>query len=117
MKYKLPKFLTEKHINIGDELNKLFMINNTYSLFVQYGDRVVCVYRWDEKFERCHYDRSGILVIEYYICESQFKSLYKKFLDNEIDCLNYIDVMNGCDKFYLNSDEEYAKVIRLLNEV
>ena len=131
MKYKLPKFLTEKYINtgdelnnlfmsnkkyinIGDELNKLFMINSTQSLFVQYGDRVVCVYMSDEKFERCHYDHNGILVIKYYICESQFKSLYRKFLDNEIDCLNYEDVMNGCNKFYLNSDEEYTKFLRVL---
>lgn len=141
MKYKLPKFLTEKHINkkyintgdelnklfmnnkkyinIGDELNKLFMINNTQSLFVQYGDRVECVYMSyeNEKFERCHYERNGILVIKHYICESQFKSLYKKFLDNEIDCLNYEDVMNGCNKFYLNSDEEYKKFIRILNDM
>ena len=94
MKHKLPKFLTEKHINIGDELNKLFMINNTQSLFVQYGDRVECVYMsyGNEKFERCHYERNGIFVIEHYICEPQFRSLYRKFLDNEIDCLNYEDI-------------------------
>lgn len=126
MKYKLPKFLTEKYINtgdelnnlfmsnkkyinIGDELNKLFMINNTQSLFVQYGDRVVCVYMADEKFYRCNYDKNGILVIKHYICEPQFKSLYRKFLDNEIDCLNYEDVMNGCNKIYLKSDEDYKK--------
>lgn len=114
MKHKLPKFLTEKHINIGDELNKLFMINNTQSLFVQYGDRVVCVYMADEKFYRCNYDKNGILVIKHYICEPQFKSLYRKFLDNEIDCLNYEDVMNGCNKFYLNSDEDYKKFLRAL---
>ena len=114
MKYKLPKFLTEKHINIGDELNKLFMINNTQSLFVQYGDRVVCVYMADEKFYRCNYDKNGILVIKHYICEPQFKSLYRKFLDNEIDCLNYEDVMNGCYKFYLKSDEDYKKFMRIL---
>lgn len=126
MKYKLPKFLTEKYINtgdelnnlfmsnkkyinIGDELNKLFMINSTQSLFVQYGDRVVCVYMADEKFYRCNYDKNGILVIKHYICEPQFKSLYRKFLDNEIDCLNYEDVMNGCNKIYLKSDEDYKK--------
>lgn len=109
MKCKLPKFLTEKHINIGDELNKFFMINNTQSLFVQYGDRVVCVYMADEKFYRCNYDKNGILVIKHYICEPQFKSLYRKFLDNEIDCLNYEDVMNGCNKIYLKSDEDYKK--------
>lgn len=114
MKCKLPKFLTEKHINIGDELNKLFMINNTQSLFVQYGDRVVCVYMADEKFERCHYNHNNILVIEYYICESQFKSLYRKFLDYEIEYLNFEDVMNGCNKFYLSSEEEYKKFIRIL---
>lgn len=136
MKYKLPKFLTEKHINkkyintgdelnklfmnnkkyinIGDELNKLFMINNTQSLFVQYGDHVVCVYMSDEKFYRCNYDKNGIFVIKHYICESQFKSLYRKFLDNEIDCLNYEDVMNGCNKFYLRSDEDYKKFMRIL---
>ena len=117
MKYKIPKFLTEKRINIEDELNKLFMINNTQSLFVQNGDRVVCVYMADEKFERCHYERNGIFVIEHYICESQFKSLYRKFLDYEIECLNFEDVMNGCNKFYLNSDEEYKKFIRILNDM
>lgn len=114
MKYKLPKFLTEKHINIGDELNKLFMINNTQSLFVQYGDRVVCVYMSDERFYRCNYDKNGILVIKHYICESQFKSLYRKFLDYEIEYLNFEDVMNGCNKFYLSSEEEYKKFIRIL---
>lgn len=119
MKYKLPKFLTEKHINIGDELNKLFMISNTQSLFVQYGDRVECVYMSyeNEKFERCHYERNGIFVIEHYICESQFKSLYRKFLDYEIEYLNFEDVMNGCNKFYLRSEEEYKKFIRILNDM
>lgn len=109
MKYKLPKFLTE--------VKKFFLIRDTESLFVQYENHIVCVYMADEKFERCHYDRNGILVIEYYICESQFKSLYRKFLDYEIDCLNYVDVMNGCNKFYLNSDEEYKKFIRILNDM
>ena len=104
------------------EVKKSFLIHNTESLFVQYGDRFVgdrfvCVYMSDEKFERCHYESNGILVIKHYICESQFKSLYKKFLDNEIDCLNYEDVMNGCNKFYLNSDEEYKKFIRILNDM
>nr|DAV21745.1 MAG TPA: hypothetical protein [Caudoviricetes sp.] len=117
MKYKLPKFLTEKHINIGDELNKFFMINNTQSLFVQYKNHVVCVYMADEKFIRCNYDKNGILVIKHYICESQFKSLYKKFLDNEIDCLNYEDVLNCCNKFYLKSDEDYEKFMRILLDV
>jgi hypothetical protein len=114
MKCKLPKFLTEKHINIGDELNKFFMINNTQSLFVQYGDHFVCVYMADEKFERYHYDHNNILVIEHYICESQFKSLYRKFLDYEIEYFNFEDVMNGCNKFYLNSEEEYKKFMRIL---
>ena len=62
MKYKLPKFLTEKHINIGDELNKLFMISNTQSLFVQYGDRVECVYMSyeNEKFDVVICNDSGL---------------------------------------------------------
>lgn len=136
MKHKLPKFLTEKHINkkyintgdelnklfmnnkkyinIGDELNKLFMISNTQSLFVQYGYRVVCVYMSDEKFESCDYDHNVILVIKCYICESQFKSLYRKFLDYEIEYLNFEDVMNGCNKIYLKSDEDYKKFMRIL---
>lgn len=117
MKCKLPKFLTEKHINLGDELDKFFMIKNALSLFVQYGDRVVCVYKSCEKFYRCNYDKNGILVIKHYVCESQFESLYKKFLDNEIDCLNYEDVMNGCNKFYLKSDEDYKKFMRILLDV
>lgn len=117
MKDKLPKFLTEKYINIGDELNKLFMISNTQSLFVQYGYRVVCVYMSDEKFERCHYDHNAILVIKCYICESQFKSLYRKFLDYEIEYLNFEDVMNGCNKIYLKSDEDYKKFMRILADM
>ena len=102
MKYKLPKFLTE--------VKKFFMIRNTDSLFVQYKNRIVCIYYMAyEKFSRCHYD-NDILVIEHYVCcEPQFKSLYRKFLDNEIDCLNYEDVMNGCNKIYLKSDEDYKK--------
>ena len=106
MKYKLPKFLTE--------VKKFFLIHNTDSLFVQCGDHVVCVYKSYEKFYRCNYDKNGILVIKHYICESQFESLYKKFLDNEIDCLNYEDVMNGCNKIYLRSDEDYKKFMRIL---
>ncbi len=109
MKYKLPKFLTET--------KKLFLIGDKESLFVQYKNNIVCVYMADEKFYRCHYDRNGILIIKHYICESQFKSLYRKFLDNEIDCLNYGDIMNVCNKFYLNSEEEYKKFLRILNEV
>lgn len=109
MKYKLPKFLTK--------MKKFFLIRDTESLFVQYGDRVECVYMAYEKFERCHYDHNNIFVIEHYICESQFKSLYRKFLDYEIEYLNFEDVMNGCNKFYLNSDEEYKKFIRILNDM
>lgn len=106
MKYKLPKLLTE--------VKKFFMIHNTESLFVQYGDHIICVYMSDEKFYRCNYDKNGIFVIKYYICESQFKSLYRKFLDYEIECLNFEDVMNGCNKFYLSSEEEYKKFMRIL---
>ena len=109
MKYKLPKFLTK--------VKEFFLIHNTESLFVQYGDNIVCVYMSHEKFERCHYDHNGIFVIEYYICESQFKSLYRKFLDYEIEYLNFEDVMNGCNKFYLRSEEEYKKFIRILNDM
>lgn len=114
MKYKLPKFLTEA--------KKIFLIHNTESLFVQYtnrflGDRFVCVYMSDEKFERCHYDHNNILVIECYICESQFKSLYRKFLDNEIETCNYEDIMDGCNKFYLMSGEDYKKFLRILNDM
>lgn len=113
MKCKLPKFLTEKHINIGDELNKLFMINNTQSLFVQYGDNIVCAYMAHEEFKRCHYE-NDILVVDHYICKSKFKSLYRKFLDNEIETCNYEDIMDGCNKFYLKSEKEYYKFLRAL---
>lgn len=106
MKYKLPKFLTE--------VKNFFLIHNTESLFVQWEDYIVCVYIADEKFYRCHYDHNGILVIKHYICEPQFKSLYRKFLDNEIECFNYEDIKNGCNKFYLKSEEEYNKFLRAL---
>ena len=102
----MKKFLTE--------VKKFFLIRDTESLFVQYENHIVCVYMADEKFERCHYDRNGILVAEHYICESQFKSLYRKFLDNEIDTCNYEDIMDGCNKFYLKSEKEYAKFLRVL---
>lgn len=102
MKYKLPKFLTE--------VKKFFLIRDTKSLFVQYEDHIVCVYIADEEFYRYHYE-NGILVIKHYICESQFKSLYRKFLDNEIKCFNYEDIKNGCNKFYLKSEEEYKKFL------
>lgn len=105
MKYKLPKFLTE--------VKKFFLIHNTESLFVQYEDHIVCVCIADEKFYRCHYE-NDILVIKHYIYEPQFKSLYRKFLDNEIECFNYEDIKNGCNKFYLKSEEEYNKFLRAL---
>lgn len=104
MKYKLPKFLTE--------VKNFFLIHNTESLFVQWEDHIVCVYMADEEFYRCNYDKNGILVIKHYICEPQFKSLYRKFLDNEIECFNYEDIKNGCNKFYLKSEEEYNKFLR-----
>lgn len=99
------------------EVKKFFLIHNTDSLFVQYGDRVVCVYMADETFYRCNYDKNGILVIKHYICEPQFRSLYRKFLDNEIGCFNYEDIKNGCNKFYLRSGEEYKKFIRIVNDM
>ena len=109
MKYKLPKFLTE--------VKKFFLIHNTDSLFVQYKNRIVCIYMAYEKFSRFHYD-NDILVIEHYVCcKPQFKSLYRKFLDNEIDCLNYEDIKNGCNKFYLKSGEDYKKFLRILNDM
>ncbi len=108
MKYKLPKFLTE--------VKKFFLIHNTESLFVQWEYHIVCVYNADEKFYRCHYE-NDILVIKHYICESQFKSLYRKFLDNEIECFNYEDIKNGCNKFYLKSEEEYKKFLRILRDM
>lgn len=105
MKYKLPKFLTE--------VKKFFLIRNTESLFVQYGNNAACIYMAHYKFIRCHYE-NDILVVEHYICESQFKSLYRKFLDNEIETCNYEDIMDGCNKFYLKSEEEYKKFLRVL---
>lgn len=106
MKYKLLKFLTE--------VKKFFLIRDTESLFVQWEDHIVCVYMADEEFYRCNYDKNGILVIKHYICELQFKSLYRKLLDYEIEYLNFEDVMNGCNKFYLSSEEEYKKFMRIL---
>lgn len=106
MKYKLPKFLTE--------VKNFFLIHNTESLFVQWEDHIVCVYNADEKFYRGHYE-NDILVIKHYICKSQFKSLYRKFLDNEIECFNYEDIKDGCNKFYLKSEEEYKKFLRILS--
>lgn len=109
MKYKLPKFLTK--------LRKFFLIHNTDSLFVQYKNRIVCIYMAYEKFTRSHYE-NDILVVEHYVCcKPQFRSLYRKFLDNEIDCLNYEDIKNGCNKFYLRSGEDYKKFLRILNDM
>ena len=36
---------------------------------------------------------------------------------NEIDCLNYEDIKNGCNKFYLRSGEDYKKFLRILNDM
>ena len=102
----MRKFLTE--------VKKFFLIRDTESLFVQYGDNIVCAYMAHEEFKRCHYDKNGILVVEHYICKSKFKSLYRKFLDNEIETCNYEDIMDGCNKFYLKSEKEYAKFLRVL---
>lgn len=108
MKYKLQNFLTE--------VKKFFLIRDTESLFVQYEGRIVCVYIAHKKFYKCHYE-NDILVVEYYICKSQFRSLYRKFLDNEIGCFNFEDIKNGCNKFYLKSGEEYKKFIRIVNDM
>lgn len=108
MKYKLPKFLTK--------VKKFFLIRDTESLFVQYGDNITCVYMAHEEFMRCHYE-NNMLVVEHYICKSQFKSLYRKFLDYEIETCNYEDIMDGCNKFYLRSEEEYKKFMRILIEL
>lgn len=105
MKYKLPKFLTE--------VKKFFLIRDTESLFVQYEGRIVCVYISHKQFYRCHYE-NDILVVEHYICKSQFESLYRKFLDNEIETCNYEDIMDGCNKFYPKSEKEYTKFLRVL---
>ena len=99
----MRKFLTE--------VKKFFMIHNTESLFVQWEDCFVCVYKSGATLIR---DVQGVRLHKKHICESQFKSLYRKFLDNEIDCLNFEDVMNGCNKFYLSSEEEYKKFMRIL---
>ncbi len=95
------------------EVKKFFLIRDIESLFVQYGNNVACIYMAHYKFIRCHYE-NDILVVEHYICESQFKSLYRKFLDNEIETCNYEDIMDGCNKFYLKSEKEYAKFLRVL---
>lgn len=109
MKYKIPKFLKE--------VKKFFMIRNTDSLFVQYKNRITCIYMAHEKFTRCHYE-NDIFVVEHYVCcKPQFRSLYRKFLDNEIGCFNYEDIKNGCNKFYLRSGEEYKKFIRIVNDM
>lgn len=95
------------------KVKKFFLIHNTESLFVQYEGRIVCVYISHKKFYRCHYE-NDILVVEYYICKSQFESLYRKFLDNEIETCNYEDIMDGCNKFYPKSEKEYTKFLRVV---
>lgn len=102
---KLPKFLIE--------VKKFFLIRNTESLFVQYGDNITCVYMASEKFTRCQFEHN-ILVVKYYICEPQFKILYRKFLNDEIETCNYEDILDGCNKFYLKSEKEYTKFLRVL---
>lgn len=108
MKCKLSKFLTEA--------KKFFLIHNAESLFAQWEDHIICVYKSDEKFIK-YEDEQGLRIHKKYICESQFKSLYRKFLDNEIECFNYEDIKNGCNKFYLKSEEEYKKFLRILSDI
>lgn len=96
------------------EVKKFFLIHNTESLFVQWEDYFACVYKSGETLIR---DVQGVRLHKKHICESQFKSLYRKFLDYEIEYLNFEDVMNGCNKFYLRSEEEYKKFIRILNDM
>lgn len=108
MKYKLPKFLTEA--------KKFFLIHNTDGFFVQWEDHIVCVYKSGETFIK-YEDEQGLRIHKKYICESQFKSLYRKFLDNEIECFNYEDIKDGCNKFYLKSEEEYKKFLRILRDM
>ena len=106
MKYKLPKFLTE--------VKKFFLIHNTESLFVQWEDCFACVYKSGSTLIR---DVEGVRLHKKHICESQFKSLYRKFLDNEIETCNYEDIMDGCKNFYLNSEEEYKKFLRIFSDL
>ena len=105
----MRKFLTE--------VKKFFLIHNTESLFVQYKNRITCIYMAHEKFTRCHYE-NDIFVVEHYVCcKTKFKSLYRKFLDNEIETCNYEDIMDGCKNFYLNSEEEYKKFLRIFSDL
>ena len=106
MKYKLPKLLTE--------VKKFFLIHNTESLFVQWEDYFACVYKSGETLIR---DVQGVRLHKKHICESQFKSLYRKFLDNEIETCNYEDIMDGCNNFYLNSEEEYKKFLIIFSDL
>ena len=117
MKYKMPKekLLTENVTNVVDEVRSALLIHNTDSLFAQWGDRIICVYKCDDKFCRIAHDENGMFMDKFYIYESQFKSLYKKFLDNKIECFNYEDILNGCNKFYLKSEEEYNKLLVILS--
>ena len=100
------KFLTE--------VKKFFLIHNTESLFVQWEDYFACVYKSGETLIR---DVQGVRLHKKHICESQFKSLYRKFLDNEFECFNYVDIKTRCNNFYLNSEEEYKKFLRIFSDL
>ena len=102
----MKKFLTEA--------KKFFLIRDTESLFVQYKGVLIYIYITHEEFKRCHFDKNGILVAEHYICKSHFESLYRKFLDNEIETCNYEDIMDGCNKLYPKSEKEYTKFLKIL---
>ena len=102
----MRKFLTE--------VKKFFLIRSTDSLFVQCEYRIVCVYKSGSTLIG---DVEGIRLHKKHICESQFKSLYRKFLDNEIETCNYEDIMDGCKNFYLNSEEEYKKFLRIFSDL
>lgn len=96
------------------KVKKLFLIHNTDSLFVQWEDCFVCVYKSGATLIR---DVQGVRLHKKHICESQFKSLYRKFLDNEFECFNYEDIKNRCNNFYLNSEEEYKKLLRIFSDL
>ena len=96
------------------KVKKFFLTHNTESLFVQWEDYFICVYKSGETLIR---DVQGVRLHKKHICESQFKSLYRKFLDNEIGTCNYEDIMDGCKNFYLNSEEEYKKFLRIFSDL
>ena len=52
------------------EVKKFFLIHNTESLFVQWEDYFVCVYKSGETLIR---DEQGLRLHKKHICESQFK--------------------------------------------